>query len=77
MLPQSLIEEFWQKVNMKLVKDHGKKPSESESAVKAYRQLMENKAGDMVYHQNIGEVVETIRLAMEHGLLQGKASLSA
>jgi len=60
MLPQPLIEEYWNRVCRILQDDYHLNRSQSEQATSCYRELVEPQAGEMTYHQNVKEVAEVI-----------------
>ncbi len=60
MLPQPLIEEYWERVCRILQEDYHLKRTPSEQAVSRYRAMVEPKAGEMTYHQDVKEVAEVI-----------------
>lgn len=66
MLPQPLIEEYWDRVRRILQEDHHLERSQSEQAVSRYRAIVEPKAGEMTYHQDAKEVAEAISHAVKH-----------
>jgi hypothetical protein len=69
MLPQPLIEEFWHKVQNTLQEDYGKDVRESRRAVDRYRQVVETRVGDMIFHRDAKEVAATINEALNNGVL--------
>lgn len=60
MLPQPLIEEYWDRLRRILQDDYHLSRIQSEQAVSVYRAQVEPLAGEMTYHQNIKEVAEAI-----------------
>ena len=65
MLPQPLIEEYWDRVRRILQNEYHLNRTQSEQAVSRYRVLVEPKAGEMTYHQDAKEVAETISHAVK------------
>ena len=64
MLPQPLIEEYWDRVCRILQEDYHLNRDQSQQAVSRYRALVEPKAGEMTYHQDAREVAETLSRAV-------------
>ena len=60
MLPQPLIEEYWNRVCKILHEEYHLHRSQSEQAVCRYRTMVEPNVGEMTYHQDAREVAETI-----------------
>ncbi len=69
MLPQHLIEEFWHKVQGILQENYCKSADVSQRAVIKYRQVVEPKAGDMIYHSGADKVASTINSALDNNVL--------
>jgi hypothetical protein len=69
MLPQPLIEQYWDRVRGILQKDYHLKRNQSDQAVSRYRGMVEPKAGQMIYHQDAKEVAGTIAQAVKSGSL--------
>jgi hypothetical protein len=69
MLPQRLIEEFWHNVQGILQDAHGRHSDLSQRAVRKYREVVEPKAGQMIYHSDADKVAFTINAALENGYL--------
>ncbi len=73
MLPQPLIEQFWQQVDRILEAEYCLTGEQSKLAVSKYRQEIEPKAGQMVYHQDATEVALSIANAVKKSnLLEGQ-----
>jgi hypothetical protein len=60
MLPQPLIEEYWDRVRRILQNDYQLDSSQSQETVDRYRKEVEPRAGEMVYHQDAKEVAEAL-----------------
>lgn len=69
MLPQPLVEQFWQEVQQLLVKEHSLTRERARQAAAAYRHEVEPKAGEMLYHQDATEVATTIAAGVGNGTL--------
>lgn len=65
MLPQPLIEEYWNHVCRILQDVYRLDRSKSEQAVSRYRAIVEPKAGEMTYHQDVKEVAEIVSQAIK------------
>jgi hypothetical protein len=60
MLPQPLIEEYWEKVRELLRKDYCLDEQQSNEAVSVYRQVVEPKVGPMLYHEDATRIASTV-----------------
>ena len=67
MLPQPLIEEYWDRVRGILEVDYQLSRLHASQAVSRYRGMVEPKAGEMTYHQNVAEVAATIAQSVKQG----------
>ena len=65
-LPQPLIEEYWDRVCKILQDEYHLHRSQSEQVVFRYRTMVEPNAGEMTYHQDAREVAETISHTVKH-----------
>jgi hypothetical protein len=67
MLPQPLVEEYWDRVRRMLEADYHLKPPQASQAVSQYRGMVEPRAGEMTYHQDAAEVAGIIAHAAKRG----------
>jgi hypothetical protein len=74
MLPQPLIEAYWDRVCRVLQEDYHLERSQSENVVSQYRAEVEPRMAEMTYHQDVEEVAQTIYSGRET-LLREKADL--
>ena len=67
MLPQALIEEYWDRVRGILEVDHHLHRARAEQAISWYRGHVVPKAGDMTYHQDARDLAASLACAAKHG----------
>jgi len=67
MLPRALIEEFWNRVSSIVQKRCHLTDERTQIAVMRFRNEIEPKVGDMIYHDKEDNVANTIIAAVKHG----------
>lgn len=67
MLPQPLIEEFWDRVGAILEEDCRLSKEQRHEAVSKYRRWVEPKVGEVIYNRNAEDVATTICKAVKEG----------
>jgi hypothetical protein len=67
MLPQALIEEYWERVFSIVKKKCRLDDRSARMAVAGFRTEIEPKVGEMIYHDNVENVAETVANAVNNG----------
>lgn len=67
MLPRAMIEDFWNRVSQIVKKRCHLHEELAYSAVMRFRNEVEPKTGEMIYHENVEAVAETVVSAVMNG----------
>lgn len=67
MLPRALIEQYWDRVSSIVKKKCALNEQSAKLAVSRFRTEVEPKVGEMIYHDNVENVAQTVVNAVKNG----------